>query len=121
MAVTTLPPAPQSAPGPVVDDDDVALTLAQAAKLPMLLVSRGGKPAPPNPSTIWRWATVGIRGVKLRTRRIGGTTTTTAADVRAFIDAINSDEPAAPSASTPAQSRRAHQAAAKALDAANVR
>jgi Protein of unknown function (DUF1580) len=39
------------------------LTLAQAARL---------LPNRPNPVTLWRWRTKGIRGVRLRTELIGG-------------------------------------------------
>ena len=42
------------------------LTLAEAAaKLPRL---NGTKP---HTSTLWRWSTRGVRGVRLETRRIG--------------------------------------------------
>ena len=45
------------------------LPLAEAARrLPRL---RAGRPT--HPSTLWRWASRGIRGVRLETVRVGGT------------------------------------------------
>jgi hypothetical protein len=60
----------------------------EARDLPRL---RGGKSV--SPSTIWRWSRFGIRGVKLETIKIGGTTCTSAAALRRFFARL-SGEPA---------------------------
>ncbi len=44
---------------------DKAITLPQAAGY---FTANGKKPAP---ASLWRWATKGIKGVKLQTRRYG--------------------------------------------------
>ena len=46
------------------------LTLSQAAK--KLPKRRAGKPTAP--STLYRWASIGLRGVKLEVLRVGGCT-----------------------------------------------
>jgi hypothetical protein len=44
----------------------------------------------PHPSTIWRWAKIGVRGVKLETLKISGTATITSRQaVTRFIVALN--------------------------------
>ena len=64
------------------------LTLSQAAKrLPHL---RGDRPVAP--STVWRWAQSGVRGVKLETVRIGNTMCTSVEALSRFLAAIN-DQP----------------------------
>ena len=58
------------------------LTLAQAARLfpPRRRESRLAT------STLWRWATRGVRGTRLDVVRVGGVTYTTAAAIREFIE-----------------------------------
>ncbi len=54
-------------------DPHELLSLAQAARiLPRL---RRGKPI--HPTTLWRWSTVGLRGVRLIVVQVGGTKCTT--------------------------------------------
>ena len=48
----------------------------------------------PNISTIWRWITVGTRGVKLESVLIGGQRYTTDAAIQRFIRNLNTDQPA---------------------------
>lgn len=50
---------------------------------------RGGRPV--NPSTLWRWATRGLRGVRLETIRVGGSTCTSTEAVKRFLAALNGD------------------------------
>jgi hypothetical protein len=64
---------------------DELFPLAQAAqRLPRL---RGGRPV--NPSTLWRWATSGLRGVKLEICRVGGVACTSAEALRRFFAELN--------------------------------
>src|SRR5436853_358752 len=59
--------------------------LAKAAKrIPHLRADR-----PVAPSTLWRWATVGLRGIKLETTTIGGTTCTSDNALRQFFSALS--------------------------------
>ncbi|MEM9662606.1 MAG: DUF1580 domain-containing protein [Planctomycetota bacterium] len=44
-------------------------------------------------STVWRWASRGVRGHKLKTWRVGGTTCTTAQAIDEFIAASSGPQP----------------------------
>ncbi len=55
------------------------LTLAQAARL---------LPTKPAPSTLWRWARKGVRGVHLEYRRLGGKIVVTEQGIRCFMDEL---------------------------------
>ena len=69
------------------------LPLAEAARrLPRL---RAGRPT--HPSTLWRWASRGVRGVRLETVRVGGTTATSTEALKRFCAALNGEPAAAPS------------------------
>jgi Protein of unknown function (DUF1580) len=57
------------------------LTLAEAARL---------LPKRPNPATLWRWRTKGVRGVKLETLLIGGRRYVSRVALQQFIDAVTS-------------------------------
>src|ERR1700693_2274636 len=56
--------------------DEKPLTLAEAARL---------LPKRPNPATLWRWRTRGVRGVRLKTSLIGGRRSVTRAALQQFI------------------------------------
>jgi hypothetical protein len=57
------------------------VSLAQGAReLPRLRASK-----PVSPSTLWRWAVHGIRGIRLPIARVGGTAVTTRAALRQFL------------------------------------
>jgi hypothetical protein len=79
------------------------MPLAQAARrLPRL---RGGRRVAP--STLWRWASAGLRGVRLEVVRVGGTCCTSEEALRRFFDATNGvvrGGPAATGAERPAPS-----------------
>lgn len=60
------------------------ITLAQAARL---------CPGRPHPSTVWRWSSRGVNGVKLRTGRQGRRVVTTRAWLREFTEASVGPEP----------------------------
>jgi hypothetical protein len=73
------------------------LTLADAARL---------LPKRPNPATLWRWRTKGVRGVKLETVLIGGRRYVSRAALRQFIDAVTA---AASQAEGPAVSKPSNE------------
>jgi hypothetical protein len=61
------------------------LSLSKAArKLPRLRNDR-----PVSPSTLWRWATGGLRGVRLETIKVGGSTCTSAEALARFFIALS--------------------------------
>jgi hypothetical protein len=64
-------------PSTLADEDP--LTLAEAARL---------LPKRPNPATLWRWRTKGVRGVLLKTSMIGGRRYVTPAALRQFNEAV---------------------------------
>jgi hypothetical protein len=87
---------------------DDLMTLAAAARL--VPPARGGATAP---STIWRWATHGVRGpdgiiVKLRTTRIGGRPMVSREALEEFLANLN-----APASSPPAPRADKHTAGAE--------
>jgi Protein of unknown function (DUF1580) len=70
------------------------LTFKQVAAL--LAPARGGKH--PHKATLYRWSECGIKSksgriVRLATRKIGGTITTTIDDIEEFLDAVNDTTP----------------------------
>jgi hypothetical protein len=65
-----------------------------ARRLPAL---RGGKPV--HATTLWRWATRGVRGrrgatIRLETLKVGGTTCTSDEALARFFRALTAGEPA---------------------------
>ena len=63
------------------------LSLTQAARrLPRL---RAGRPV--HPSTVWRWALTGLRGIRLETVLVGGVRVTSEAALRRFFDRATVD------------------------------
>jgi len=75
---------------------------------------------PVSPSTLWRWANSGIRGVFLETIRIGGCTCTTKESLQRFYEATGESSPLRKKRRTPKQRERAAQAAGKRLAARGV-
>jgi hypothetical protein len=57
-------------------------SLTAATKLPCFSSRRGGKRI--NVSTLWRWATVGVRGITLETIMAGGTRATSLEAIERF-------------------------------------
>jgi hypothetical protein len=88
------------------------LSLSRACKLPKVMVN--GKS--PNPSTPYRWATAGVRGVKLETWHVGGILCTSEAAVNRFLAAINGQ----PAPASPAVRSAAIDTAERELDDAGV-
>jgi hypothetical protein len=64
---------------PTAIHEEKPLALAEAARL---------LPKRPNPATLWRWRTKGVRGVKLVTKLIGGRRYVTRAALQQFIEAV---------------------------------
>jgi hypothetical protein len=84
------------------------LTFSQAARrLPRLRNDR-----PINPATIWRWGTVGVRGVKLETIKVGAVNCTSVQALGRFLATLN-NQPIPP----PAAKQRAdhHEVAERKL------
>ena len=61
-------------------------SLTEATKLPCFGRRRGGKRI--NVSTLWRWSTVGVRGIKLETIMAGGTRATSLEAIEKFFTAL---------------------------------
>jgi hypothetical protein len=69
---------------PIDPLSDSTLSLTQAARrLPRL---RAGRPV--HPSTLWRWALTGLRGVRLETAMVGGVRVTSEEALRRFFAAV---------------------------------
>jgi Protein of unknown function (DUF1580) len=87
---------------PIDPLSDEILTFSQAARrLPRLRNDR-----PVSPATIWRWATVGLRGVKLETTKVGSVNCTSIEALRRFLDHLNGQ----PKPSAPAKQRNDSEA-----------
>lgn len=76
---------------------ETILTFSQAAKrLPRL---RGNRPV--SPCTLWRWATHGLRGIRLGTIKCGGTTVTSSEELTRFFARLSGEpEPTPPAPAT---------------------
>jgi hypothetical protein len=84
-----------------------AIPLAKAASL---------FPARPHAATVFRWATKGVRGVRLDSWFIGGTRHTSPAAIERFLADLNADRPTDSRDAAADQARRAAEAG-KALEA----
>lgn len=90
---------------------ETTIPLAEAARrLPRL---RAGRPV--SPATLWRWASHGLRGVRLETVRVGGTTCTSTEALSRFFAALSG----VAAATVPAPSARPGRAEAE-LDAIGI-
>ncbi len=74
------------------------LSLTEAARR----LPRRRKGKRPHPSTLFRWASNGLRGVRLETLRVGGTTYTTMEALQRFFEGLSPDGDA-PAPSPPRQ------------------
>jgi hypothetical protein len=63
---------------------------AAARRLPRLRADR-----PVSPATLWRWASHGLRGVRLETCRVGGTRCTSLEALERFFTALAGEKPPA--------------------------
>lgn len=97
------------------------ISLTEATKSKQLPKRRGGKR--PHVSCIYRWSTVGCRGVVLETIQIGGTRCTSAEALQRFFDRLSRNvttEPTAKPMRTALARERASQRAARELEALGV-
>lgn len=69
-------------------------------------------PGRPNISTLWRWATKGVRGIRLATVIIGGRRMVTPRALEDFLQRLNADQPADEEETDADLQRRAREAAA---------
>ena len=60
-------------------DDEDLITLSQAGQL---------VPGQRHPATIWRWANIGVAGVRLDSLEVGGVTYTSREALQAFCDDV---------------------------------
>ena len=88
-------------------DNNQMISLAEAARHPLLPRRSGGRTL--HVSTLYRWATRGVAGRKLRTVKAGRTRCTSETWLREFlIDGLTDPNPAPPSRT--ARERSAHRA-----------
>jgi len=71
-------------------------------------------PGRPNTSTVWRWCSRGVRGVKLQTFFVGGRRMTSKRFIAEFLERLNAGNPAA---DEHADVQRRGREAGKALEA----
>jgi hypothetical protein len=90
------------------------ISLTEAAKL--MPAARNGKRC--HPSTIFRWAMKGVRGVRLEVLRLGGRLITSREALQRFAEALSADLEQAPRPAprSPAKRRRASERAAAELE-----
>jgi hypothetical protein len=103
---------------PIDTTNETVVSLNEAAK--GLPVRRGGKR--PNVATLYRWTTIGCRGVRLEFVQVGATRCTSTEALQRFFDrltAASETEPYAPVASRKANSK-AVAAAEAVLNAAGI-
>ena len=60
-------------------DDEDLITLAEAARL---------VPGQRHPATLWRWANIGVAGVRLDSLEIGGVAYTSPKALQSFCEAV---------------------------------
>ena len=61
-------------------------------------------------ATVWRWIETGVRGLRLKSLRVGARRFVTDADWQAFSDALNADLIEVPTDPAPAATARAERA-----------
>ena len=90
------------------DPNDALLPIAAAAK-------RHPDTRCVSPRTVIRWATRGVRGVKLEARRVGGRFHCSVAAISRFVEALNPTSATADQPRSPHERNRASEAAAEEL------
>lgn len=94
-----------------------AVTLTNACKI--LPERRKGKK--PNVATLYRWSTIGVRGVVLETIQVGGTRCTSREALQRFFDRLTAKSAGNPApAGLPQSRRREVERAERVLDAAGI-
>ena len=74
----------------------------------------------PHISLIYRWSSVGLRGVRLEFVQAGGTRCTSREAIQRFFNRLTEIESPAPISKTPAQRQREIEAAERELDKAGI-
>lgn len=97
------------------------VSLSEAASL--VPRRRAGKKC--NTATVYRWTTIGLRGITLESIQIGGTKATSVEAMQRFFDALTSaasqrTAPAPPSPCVTAQRRKQIAAAERRLEKAGI-
>lgn len=100
-------PSPASKPSPEFIPDDRQVRFAQASRFVEEITGEA-----PHPTIFYRWATVGLFGVKLRTAYAGGVKRTTRAWIREFFAEVNVAKGLAPAERT-ARAKQVEAAKAK--------
>jgi hypothetical protein len=77
---------------------ETLISLADAAKA----VPRRGRGGGTHVSTLYRWATVGVRGVVLETLQVGGSRCTSREALQRFYERLSASTPAGPPGGNPA-------------------
>lgn len=67
-------------------------------------------PGNPHCATVWRWATKGVRGIRLATVIVGGRRMVTPQALEEFLQRLNADQPADPVETDADLKRRAKEA-----------
>lgn len=96
------------------------IPLSQVPDLP--IIGRGSRGRRVAPSTIYRWASRGCKGVQLEVLRVGGVLKTTPSAVRRFTERLSGPDPD-PDPITDGragESVRMHEKAQRALDEAGI-
>jgi hypothetical protein len=86
---------------------EALFSLTAASKLPCFANRRAGKRI--NVSTLWRWSTTGVRGVKLETVMAGGSRATSLEAIERFFEALTQAADRQPVASAPRLTRQRRQ------------
>ena len=91
------------------------ITFREAIKF---IPRRNGKTA--HLSILYRWSSVGLKGVRLEYIQAGGTRCTSHAAIRRFFQRLTDAENPAPCSKTPAQRQREIEAAERELEEAGI-
>jgi len=94
---------------------EVPLSLTEAARLSCMPRRRGGKR--PNVATLYRWTTIGCKGVILESVQVGGTRCTSTEALRRFFAALTAQAGADRSTPAPREVSRDRQRQIAAADA----
>ncbi|MCC6228520.1 MAG: DUF1580 domain-containing protein [Phycisphaerales bacterium] len=96
--------------------NETIITLSQAAA--MLPPRRGGRKV--HIATLFRWAQMGLGGVRLEVIRIGSALHTSREALQRFCDALTAARPIPPAPESPASRRAAHAAAERDAQALGI-
>jgi hypothetical protein len=89
---------------PIDIRSEQVLSFTAASKLPCFAYRRSGKRI--NVSTLWRWATAGVRGVKLETIMAGGSRVTSLEAIERFFEVLTAQSESQPAPPSPRLTRQ---------------